>query len=162
MRRGASILLVLLVASALGGILADAESQASVQSRSVDRLVGYPTPYGPVTVLDDGHAWEVDVPLGAQVFVHAQGAPGSLFYLRWRGSDAPDPPLLAAPAPEDVATLGAGAWRVTVDPAGGVAVHVDVTFTGTYGDVTGGTPAPFTLRDLGGGSPCVVPGACLP
>jgi hypothetical protein len=113
-------------------------------------------------VLDDGHVWEVDVPVGAQVFVHAQGDVGSLFYLRWQGPGAPSAPLVAAPALEDGTTLGTGTWRVTVDPAGGVAVRVVVTFTGTYGDVDGGAPAPFTLRDVKGGSPCVVPGACLP
>lgn len=155
--RAAPILLALLVA-----LPALAAPQPSSQTRTVDRLVAYPTPVGPVTLLDDGHAWEVGVPLGAQVFVHALGAPGSLFYLRSQGPGSPAMPPVAAPTQEDGATLGPGTWRVTVDPAGGAAIHVEVTFTGAYGDLDGGAPAPFTLRDLKGGSPCVAPGACLP
>ena len=155
--RGSPILLaVLLALPALA-----AETTGPTHTRAVDRLVAYPTPLGPVTVLDDGHVWEVDVPQGTQVFVHAKGAPGSLFYLRWSAADAPAPPLLAAPAAEDAATLRAGTWRVAVDPAGGAAVSVQLTFTGTYADLHG-APASFTVRDVKGGSPCVVPGACLP
>lgn len=157
--RGLPILTLVLLAALLAPALAD--TSGTTHTRTVERLVATPTPLGPVTVLDDGHVWEVDVPAGAQVFVKAKGAPGSLFYLRWHGPVSPYPPPLAAPAAEDGATLPPGVWRVTVDPAGGAAVTVAVTFAGHHGDL-GGPPASFTVRDVSGGNPCVVPGACLP
>ena len=152
--RGAPLLLALLLC------LPALAAPATTQTRTVERLVAMPTPLGPVTALDDGHAWEVDVPADAQVFVKAEGQPGSLFYLRWGRPDAPDRPALA-PSQEGGATLSPGTWRVTVDPAGGAAVRILVTFTGHYGDLDGGSPAPFTLRDVKGGNPCVLPGVCL-
>lgn len=157
--RGAPILATLLLALPL--LASGAADTATTHTRTVDRVVAYPTPYGPVTLLDDGHVWEVDVPTGAQVFVHAKGAPGSLFYLRVHAAGAPSAPHVAAPTAEDGRTLPPGTWRVVADPAGGAAVKIVVTFRGHWADVDA-APAPFALHDVKGGSPCLLPGVCLP
>lgn len=157
--RGVPVL-VLLLAFALPAVAAP---PASTHARTVEAPVAYPTPLGPVTALDDGHVWEVVVPNGASVHVDAEARAGSLFHLRAKapGSSA-DPSLPSAPTLRDGVTLHSpGTWRVSVDPAVGAAVHVEVLFRGFFGGI-GGAPAPFEVRDVEGPNPCVVPGACLP
>lgn len=158
MRGNAILILVLLTLPALVG----AAPPAATQIRTVERLVATPTPFGPLTVLADDHVWEVDVDVGRVVVVDALGSPGTLFHFRYHRAGTPEPGL-EAPVPSISRPLhGPGTWRVVVDPAGGVANRIDLTFRGFVGDPDGGNPAPFALRDVKGSRPCVVAGACLP
>lgn len=137
-------------------------SDGATQTRSVRALAALPTPLGPVTALDDGHVWEVTVPTGVTVFVDATAAPGSLFHLDAHEPEKKPAWKPRAPTFRDGHTLPAGIWRVVLDPAAGAAVNVDLVFRGFVGDMAGGAPAAFGLRDIKGPNPCVVRGACLP
>lgn len=143
-------------------VLASAGAEtATRQTRVVERLVGTPSPLGPVLVLSDQTSWRVDNAGDTVVLIDAKADPPALFYLRVHRLDEPEP-VVAYPGAHLSHLISApGSWRVVVDPAGGAAVKVTVTFRGHVTDVDG-AHASFTLTDLEKAGGCVVPGVCLP
>lgn len=141
------------------GLASPAGTRGTVQTRTADALLAAPAG------LDDAFAWRVDVPPGASVTVVASGTATSLFLLRHhRDGEAPDPASDRAGSRASVTLPGPGAWRLVLDPlAGGAPFHVDLLFTGHYGDVERGA-AEFTLTDLRAGHPCLASPStgCLP
>lgn len=123
--------------------------------RHVERTLASPTPLGPLTLADDTAAWRAEIPAGVVVCVHAEAATPTPFWLRAQGGDV----VLASPTPalQQGFLLPPGAWTVTLDPAAGAKVSIDVTFEGHYVDCVSGA-ARFSLQDLP--SPCAE--ACLP
>lgn len=130
----------------------------SHHSRTVEALVALPTPIRPVAYLSDEAQWTVTVPEGVVVLVEARG--NAPFRLSAVGPEGERIGALT-PALHAATLLGAGAWRVGVDPAAGALVRIDVTFDGYVSDV-GGAPAAFELRDVDDGDACVFQGTCLP
>ncbi|GEM_PF-5805189 len=145
--------------------LAGGESGSHL-TRRVTQLVASPTPVAGVTLLDDAHAWRVDLPVGVCVMVVAHEAGLAPFVLRAaNGDDAVDTPnpgfdqSLVLPAP----VSAPGSWTVTLDPVAGGPVDVMLSFDGRYVDCAASAPASFSLWDVSRAPPCVDgAGACLP
>lgn len=144
---------VLLIAILVGPAVADAASETGDSfERRVSRLVGMPTPYGPLLLAGDSVSWRVDVPNGTLVHVHAAGAKTGPFYLRVEEVDAA-PATFPVPSTNAGFLVPPGAWRLTIDPAGGVAVDITLRLV---------SAAPFTLTPLAHDRACLLPSVCLP
>jgi len=151
--------LVLLAAPAM------AEGASGTGTRFVERIervVASPTPVRQFLLLSDAHVWRVDVPASGVVTVYAEGRESAPFWLRAERLDA-GPSTALLPATRAGLILPAeGAWRVTLDPAAGVAVDISITFRGSAGGTGTGAPLPFTLTPLERGDACLFPSVCLP
>lgn len=156
---GAPLLVVALLA--LPFVAGDATT-ATEQVRVVARAIAAPTPLAAVTTFGDAAVYRVDVAAGAVVVVDAHAAETAPFFLRYHPWSSPETqsPLPSSHQSPILSGAKAAAWRVEVDPAGGVDVRVNVRFHGHAGD-RDGTPWPFTLTDVSDGPACAV-GVCLP
>lgn len=129
--------------------------------REVKALVASPSPWGPLTALDDSTSWRVEVPEGVVVCVDAIESGAALFDLR----ATHDGPSLQSPTPalrQSLLLPGPDTWTLTVDPVAGAEVDVHVMLDGHFVDCPNG-PASFTITDLPRPPPCVgEAGACLP
>ena len=150
--------LALLAAPAL---VADGPSETGVRfDKRIERLVATPTPFGPLLALGDAAVWRVDVPSSAVVLVEAWGNDTAPFHFRFERTGSA-PSTFFVPTTHAGAILTSGSWRVTVDPAAGVAVDIHVSFRGQAGGAGGGA-TPFTLTQIANDNPCLFPSVCLP
>lgn len=154
------VLLALALLAAPSLLADEAGETGSRFDKKVERLVAMPTPIGPLLVLGDAAVWRVDIPASAVVLVEAWSEETSPFYYRYeRMGSAPS--TFFVPSTHAGSILPPGAWRVTIDPAGGVAVDINVRFLGQTGGVGGG-PNEFTLTTIANDNPCLLATVCLP
>lgn len=151
--------MVTLVVVSLSVPAVDAEVGTAFE-RHVERLLGTPTPIGPVLFLSDRATWEMELDAATVVWIEADAPGSSPFYLTTSCNSLA---VLLPSTHEGRLCSKPGVWRIDVDPAGGAAVDITVRFRGHVGDLRG-APSAFRLTNASADDDarCIVPGVCLP